>query len=55
MKSIITSNIKIPKIQDFDNDYIENTLKTSGYDFVRWAITGIDDFEITVSVSHVKN
>ena len=55
MKSIITSNVKIPKIKDFDNEYIENTLKTAGYDFVRWAITGINDSEITVSVSHIKN
>ena len=52
MKSITTSNVKIPKIENFDNEYIENYLANLGYDLVRWAITYIDENEITISVSY---
>ncbi len=54
MKSITTKNIKIPKIQNFDNEYIENYLKNSGYDTIRWAITGINNQEISLTVSYME-
>ena len=54
MKSITTANVKIPKIENFDNEYIENYLKNRGYDLIRWAITGVNEQEITVSVSYIK-
>lgn len=54
MKSITTANIKIPKIKDFDNEYIENYLKKSGYDVIRWAITDISNSEINVSFSFAE-
>ena len=52
MKSISTINVKIPKIQNLDSEYIENYLKNSGYDVIRWAITDVGENEITVSVSY---
>lgn len=54
MKSITTKNIKIPEIKDFDNDYIENYLKKSGYNHIRWAITDVSNSKITVSVSFAE-
>ena len=54
MKSITTSNFKIPKIENFDNEYIENYLKNSGYDVIRWAITDINLNDIILSVSFQK-
>ena len=54
MKSITTASIKIPKIENLDNEYIENYLTKSGYSFVRWAITDVDENEITISVSYNK-
>jgi len=52
--AIKTSTIKIKKIENFDNDYIENTLKTNNYNFVRWAITAIDNSGITLTVSYIE-
>ena len=46
MKSIITTTVKIPKIKDYDDDYIENYVANLGYDVVRWAITAISENEI---------
>ena len=51
MSKIVTKNIKIPKIQVFDNTYIEDYLKRLGYDVIRWAITGMGAYEIFVSAS----
>lgn len=53
MTKVITKNIKIPKIENFDNEYIENYLAQSGYDVIRWAITDFDENEITVSASYI--
>lgn len=52
MKSIITITLKIPKIKNFNNDYIESYIADLGYDAVRWAITGVDENEINVSLSY---
>lgn len=47
---MITSEIiKIKKIKDFDNTYIESFL--IGKSVIRWAITDIDDEFITLNVS----
>ena len=52
MKSITSTNVKIPQVEDFDTEYIENYLKNRGYDLIRWAITDVGENEITVSVSY---
>lgn len=46
--------IKIKKINNFDNIYIEQELKTLGLDIVRWAVIALDDESLTVSVSYVE-
>ncbi len=46
--------VKIKKIKGFDNLYIEQELKNSGFDLVRWAIVKIDDDFLTVSVSYIN-
>ncbi|MBO7672133.1 hypothetical protein J6S88_01865 [bacterium] len=49
---IRTTTIKIKKTEIIDNDYIENSLKNSGYTAIRWAITDINNSEITLTVSY---
>lgn len=49
---MITSEIlKIKKIKDFDNTYIESQLKDKSV--IRWAIVDIDDEFITLNVSYL--
>ena len=43
--------IKIKKVENFDNLYIEGELSKVYKSIIRWAITDIND-EITVSVSY---
>ena len=43
--------IKIKKIENFDNKYIENELSKLYKSVVRWAIVDIDDF-LHISVSY---
>lgn len=44
--------IKINKIDNFDNVYIENSLKSKKIDPVRWAIVDVNEDFILVSVSY---
>lgn len=45
--------VKINKIKNFDNRYIENTLSKMGFELVRWAIVSIDETYLEISVSHI--
>ncbi len=49
---IKSKNIKIQKIENFDNLYIEQELKNLGLDIVRWAVIALDEEFLTVSVSY---
>lgn len=52
--SMVKSDIiKIKKIENFDNNYIENEISKSGKSLLRWAIVDIDDEYLTVSVSYI--
>lgn len=44
--------IKIKKIENFDNLYVESELKKLVSEVVRWAVIDVDDVCITVSVSY---
>ena len=48
---IRTRTVKIPKIDGFDNDYVEKVFAQQNISPVRWAIVDVDDKEITLSVS----
>lgn len=49
---IKSENIRIKKIKNFDNAYIENEL--GSYNLVRWAVVAVDDEWLTVSVSYIN-
>lgn len=44
--------IKIKKIEDFDNIYIEQELSHKYNSVIRWAIVEITDNELIISVSY---
>ena len=50
---IRSENIKIKKIDGFDNLYIESELKNLGLELVRWAVIAVDEEYLTVSVSYI--
>lgn len=47
--------IKIKKIENFDNLYVERELLKKYSSVIRWAITDIGDEFLTVSVSYLCN
>lgn len=51
---IKSKNIKIKKIENFDNLYIEQELKLMGFDVVRWAVIAVDEGYLTVSISYIN-
>ena len=44
--------IKIPRIENFDNDYIENELSKKFAVVIRWAVVDVEENELVVSVSY---
>jgi hypothetical protein len=52
---IKSDTVKIKKIKNFDNLYIEQELKKLGFDVVRWAVIEVDDEFLTVSISYCNN
>lgn len=51
---IKSKNVKIKKIENFDNLYVEQELKTLGLDIVRWAVIAVEEDYLTVSVSYIN-
>ncbi len=49
---ITTQTIKLKKLSEFDNLWIENQLSTMGFNVIRWAIIDVTDGELIISVSH---
>lgn len=49
---IKSETIIIEKTNNFDDTYIEQQLKKIGKTPLRWAVVGIDEKNITVSVSY---
>jgi len=49
---VISDIIEIPKIEDFDNYYIEDELSKRGIDPIRWAIVEVSEKLILISVSY---
>ncbi len=49
---ISSSEIKIPKIDNPNSRYIEENLQKMGLKVIRWAIVGMDEKDLTVSVSY---
>ncbi len=45
--------VKINKINNFDNCYIESELRKLYRDIVRWAVIDVDDADISISVSYI--
>ena len=43
--------IKIKKIENFDNDYVEQELSKLFSSVIRWAIVAVDEDVLSVSVS----
>ena len=43
--------VKIEKIDNFDNNYVEQELAKKFANVVRWAIVEIDENSLTVSIS----
>lgn len=50
---IKSSVVKIKKINNFDNCYIEFELRKLYRDIVRWAVVDVDDDSVYISVSFV--
>ena len=44
--------VKIQKIENFDNGYIEKELAKKYPAVIRWAVVGIDEKILTLSVSY---
>ncbi len=51
---IISNLVKIKVEQPFDNEVIEKVLVQMGFKPLRWAIVGIDDSMLTVSLAYEK-
>ena len=43
--------VKIPRIENFDNDYVELELAKLFSSVIRWAIVAVDEDDLSVSVS----
>jgi hypothetical protein len=52
---ITTQEIKVKVPEEFSSKYIENELKKTGLDVLRWAITDFDDKYYTLNLAVVKN
>lgn len=50
---IMSDTVKIKKIADFDNEYIEAELVKLAKNPVRWAVVDVDADFLTVSVSYI--
>ncbi len=48
---ITTETIKLKKPDEFDNQWIEKQLED--YNVIRWAIIGVTETELILSVSHI--
>ena len=44
--------VKIPRIENFDNDYVEQELSKLFSSVIRWAIVAVDEDVLSVSVSY---
>ena len=44
--------IKIPKINNFDNVYVEAELANLGFNIVRWAVVEVGEYDIAISFSY---
>ncbi len=45
--------VKIKKVNNFDNSYIEDELAKLYRDIVRWAVVDVDEADISISVSYL--
>ncbi len=52
---ITTKEIKVKVPEEFTSEYIENELKKTGLDVLRWAITDFDDKYFTVNLAIVTD
>lgn len=43
--------VKIPRIENFDNDYVEQELSKLFSSVIRWAIVDIQENDLVISVS----
>lgn len=43
--------VKIPRIENFDNDYVEQELSKLFSSVIRWAIIDVQENELIISVS----
>lgn len=44
--------IKIKKIENFDNDYVEQELSKLFLSVIRWAIVDVQENDLVISVSY---
>lgn len=44
--------VKIPRIENFDNDYVEQELSKLFSSVIRWAIVAVGEDDLSVSVSY---
>ena len=44
--------VKISRIENFDNDYVEQELAKLFSSVIRWAIVAVDEDDLSVSVSY---
>lgn len=51
---ISTKEVKIKIQKKFTNEYIDNTLKSMGYDVLHWAVTDFDDENYVLNISIVE-
>lgn len=47
--------VKINKIENFDNIYIEKELSELGKEPLRWAVIGVKNDYLVISVSYISN
>ena len=51
---IVSESIKIAKVDDVSTEYIEDELKKQSIVPIRWAITDIDEKDITISLAYER-
>ena len=51
---ITTKTVKLEMPKNISSNYIEEQLKSMGYDVLRWAITGYDDNNYILDIAIVE-
>ena len=51
---IVSDNIVINNVENISTEYIENELKKTGIDPIRWAITKVEQETLTITLAYER-